>query len=254
MKKILLTIFLFIAFVMPALAEMSVTEVTIKFAQGNDAYKKAQYDQAVQSYEEILKGGRESGPVYFNLANSYFRLGKLGKAIVNYERALQLMPRDSDVRFNERYALSKVKQTEDAQTKTLVEKIITAHVRFYTVGEMVMIIIVLIGLLGVLYIAQLYIKSLKITAPFLALAVIIFLSIFSAGLFLKIEENKNTAIVLQDIQAKFEPRKEATTHFDLYEGSSVKVVSHETGWVKIKRFDGKLGWIENSAIEGLNVQ
>jgi tetratricopeptide (TPR) repeat protein len=235
-------------------AEMSEAEVQIKFSHGNDFYKQGQYDQAVQSYEDILLGGRESGSVYFNLANSYFRQGKLGKAILNYERALQLIPRDSDARFNYRYALNKIKQVEDAKEKTLIQKAIDAHVQFYTIGEMIVIILILVGLVVIFHVIQLYARNVKLFAPLISVLLFILIAIFSIGLFLKVTENKNTAIVLQDSQAKFEPRKEATTHFEVFEGSSVKVVGHESNWTKIKRFDGKLGWIENSAIEGINVQ
>lgn len=38
--------------------------------------------------------------------NAYFKLGNKGKAILNYERALQLLPRDADVKSNLVYARS----------------------------------------------------------------------------------------------------------------------------------------------------
>src|SRR4029077_19623718 len=44
--------------------------------------------------------GHESGPVYFNLGNAYFRAGNPGRAILNYERARRLMPRDPDLHAN----------------------------------------------------------------------------------------------------------------------------------------------------------
>ena len=63
------------------------------FVSGNLAYKEADYSKAVSEYEAIIKGGRESGAVYYNLGNSHFKMGEFGKAILNYERVRRLIPR-----------------------------------------------------------------------------------------------------------------------------------------------------------------
>jgi tetratricopeptide (TPR) repeat protein len=64
------------------------------FDEGNRLY------QALVSYERILTQGWKSGILYFNIGNAYFKLGELGNAILAYERALRLMPRDDDLRSN----------------------------------------------------------------------------------------------------------------------------------------------------------
>jgi tetratricopeptide (TPR) repeat protein len=76
------------------------------FFHANALYKDGQYDAAVQEYEQLLQSGRTSGNLYFNLGNAYFKAGKKGKAIVNYERARRLIPGDPDLRANLEYAQS----------------------------------------------------------------------------------------------------------------------------------------------------
>lgn len=68
--------------------------------QGNEAYQKEQYAQAAQAYESLAEAGRANAAVYYNLGNAYYRLRQPGRAILNYERALALSPRDGDARFN----------------------------------------------------------------------------------------------------------------------------------------------------------
>ncbi|GHT46501.1 hypothetical protein AGMMS49965_24090 [Bacteroidia bacterium] len=69
-------------------------------AEGNEAYAKGDYEQAVQHYEAALAANGESSEVYYNLGNAYYRLNRVAPAILNYERALLLNPGNKDARFN----------------------------------------------------------------------------------------------------------------------------------------------------------
>ena len=70
--------------------------------KGSDA--AARFDQAAREYEAILDRGYHNGQIFFNLANTYYRLGKTGKAIANYRRAQRLLPRDDAIAANLRQA------------------------------------------------------------------------------------------------------------------------------------------------------
>ena len=58
-------------------------------AEGDSAYIKEDYAAAIQIYEALLKNG-EAADVYYNLGNSYYKIGEIAKAVLNYERALLL--------------------------------------------------------------------------------------------------------------------------------------------------------------------
>ena len=70
------------------------------FQQADDEYAHQRYDVAIAKYEELVARGANHESVYYNLANAYFRNGNLGKAILNYERALARAPDSEDARFN----------------------------------------------------------------------------------------------------------------------------------------------------------
>ncbi len=70
------------------------------FQQGNEAYSRGEYDQAISKYEQLTAKAGYSPSVLYNLANSYAQSGKTGKAVLNYERALRLSPSDSDISGN----------------------------------------------------------------------------------------------------------------------------------------------------------
>lgn len=78
----------------------------VKKAEGDSAYMKNDYVSAIQIYESLLQEG-EAAEVYYNLGNSYYKTDNIGKAILNYERALLLQPDNGDIRTNLEIARSK---------------------------------------------------------------------------------------------------------------------------------------------------
>ncbi len=50
---------------------------------------------------------------------------------------------------------------------------------------------------------------------------------------------------------EFEPFKRATTHFTIYEGMKVETILEKDDWKKIRRIDGKMGWVESAALEAI---
>src|SRR3989338_3007101 len=73
-----------------------------RFAKANQLYRDEKHDKAARLYEEIVVA-TPSFEVYYNLGNAYFKSKQLGKAILNYERARRLSPRDRDVLANLSY-------------------------------------------------------------------------------------------------------------------------------------------------------
>ncbi len=70
------------------------------FQQGNEAYSRGDYQQAITLYEELTASSGYSPSVLYNLANSYAHSGKIGRAVLNYQRALRLAPGDADISGN----------------------------------------------------------------------------------------------------------------------------------------------------------
>src|SRR5207248_7338026 len=71
-----------------------------QFARANEEFGKKQFQEAIRDYEGVVKAGQWSAPLFYNLGNAYFRAGDLGRAILNYERALALEPRHPEATAN----------------------------------------------------------------------------------------------------------------------------------------------------------
>ena len=74
------------------------------FQEANTSYRTGDYAKAAERYESLIEQEPRVATFYYNLANAYVRLGKLSRAILNYEKALHLDPRNGDIRENLRYS------------------------------------------------------------------------------------------------------------------------------------------------------
>lgn len=81
-----------------------------------DAARRA-YQAAAGNFEALIDSGIENGKLYYNLGNTYVRLGKIGKAIACYRRAERLSPGDANLAENLRFARS-LQQDRIAQPAT----------------------------------------------------------------------------------------------------------------------------------------
>ncbi len=252
---VIITIIFFI-FPLAALAQSHSTSkdaALSEFVKAGMAYKDGNYPEAIKFYENILHNDLESGPLYYNLANSYFKQGALGKAILNYERAAQFIPRDSDLRANFQYALSQVKNHEAEAPRTIWQKIWEYHAAFYTVDEMTMILFLFVVLTALWQLLSLYFSwpSKSVRWGLLVLAVLFL--IYGNGFLEKLESESDKAVVINATPAKFEPRDAATVHFELPEGSKVKVLKREGLWLKVARPDGNEGWAPKANVENIKI-
>lgn len=66
------------------------------------------YREAAAGFEALRAAGVHNAALEYNLGNTYFRLGELGKAIAHYRRAQRLDPHDDKLAANLTYARRRV--------------------------------------------------------------------------------------------------------------------------------------------------
>ena len=60
---------------------------------------------------------------------------------------------------------------------------------------------------------------------------------------------KQAVVIAESSDCKFEPLEDATIFFSLSEGEAVFVGTVRKEWIKLRRFDGKQGWVKQADIE-----
>src|SRR3989338_2888126 len=112
--------------------------------QANAHYEKGEYSRAIEEYIRILDGGLESGNLYYNIGNSFLKLGKTGYAILCYERAKRCIPADSDLKSNLNYARSFVDgEAFDGAPKNIFIKTVTLPFRNLSLNSTAIFCIIL---------------------------------------------------------------------------------------------------------------
>ncbi|MFH1665894.1 MAG: tetratricopeptide repeat protein [Candidatus Omnitrophota bacterium] len=220
------------------------------FEMGNGYYEKGEYDRAAEAYEGIIARGDESGRVYYNLANAYFKSGRLGKAVINYERARYLMPRDGDLAANLAFARERV-IGKVAHQRSLWEWFpLRVYRGSFTANEFMLLSSAgYIGLI-IFLIAGLRLRVLARYRTYGIILAAAFILFNSAVAFHKAAETRNAAVVtVPQAAAMFGPFDSATKYFTLHEGMDVVVLKMKDDWYKVKRADGKIGWIKSGDVE-----
>ena len=254
MKKTVFALFLFVAsavFVDPAMSQDD-GELNPEraFYRANMYYEAGEYERAIEENEKILERGLRSGNLYYNLGNCYFKNGELGKAVLNYKRAARYIPTDSDLRSNYRYAVSLMKQRDPQEKRLPFTGWLDRAMSYLTMGQGIALALVIFYAFVVILIA---IHVFKRAGGFLALSTWILgaaLVLVLIPLCYKALEHERSGIVVNSIvDARFEPIEDATVHFPLYEGMMVYVLRERAGWYKIRRPDGRIGWVPGSSLE-----
>lgn len=246
-QRILWIVFLVLMLCRGSASAADSSEAVAKFVSAKNAYSAGDFEQAAADYEAIVALGWESGSVYYNLGNAYVKLKRLGKALINYERARRLIPRDGDLQFNIRFVESKLNLRNPDEN--IFEVLMRRHIEFYAIDEMIVLLIIFFFAGAAVFLVSMYFKwtpRLRVALVSLFGALLI---IFAAGLVRALQEREGAAVVTTASPALFEPRENATAHFDLAEGSRVKILRQDDSWVKIIRPDGKSGWVPKEKVE-----
>ncbi len=85
-------------------------------AEAGEAYAKQDYNRALSLYEQVAKTDGVSSELYYNIANTYYRLKERSKAIIYYERALKLDPSNSRARADLEFVREKAQISDDANS------------------------------------------------------------------------------------------------------------------------------------------
>ena len=223
-----------------------------KFAEANSLYAGSDYAGAVSLYEEIAAAGVESGDVYYNLGNAYYKLGKKGKAILNYERAVKYMPADEDLFANYSFVRTLLDIKQPVEDHAWHEKLFLAvRSLFSTEGWFVISGLLYLGIFIILGFSLYSYRLRRQLFMAAASSVILFvLSIFMfSGSYREYWKTSDGIIVDPKVQVRYSPSYSGAVAFEAAEGMKAGIVREQEGWSLIRMTRKNTGWIESDSIE-----
>ena len=192
--------------------------------------------------------------LYYNLGNAYFRDGKIGKSILNYERALDLRPADDDARHNLSVANSYVKDKID----NVPEFFLVTWVRSLRMSlssnawaaiSLILFAITLSAVLLYLLSGRLAIRKTGFYTGIIALLLFLLSLSFSSAERRQILHPEYAIVMHSSASVKSSPDNGSKELFIIHEGTKVKVVREIGQWKEIMIADGNKGWMNSDAIE-----
>ncbi len=227
-------------------ASILAAEPSAQFANANQEYAAGDFKAAIDDYEELVRSGRDTPNLFYNLGNAYFRKNDFGRAILSYERALALDPHHPEAEANLRIARDEARALELVPNRW--ERIFAfADENQYAPAASISFWI------GIFSVATWVLGRGRGRGP-IALS-ILSLSIFvmAVGASYELSRAKNgrgLAVVTGDkVEARLATADNANRVLTLPAGSEIKIVSQRGDWVYAVLPNNLRGWIPSNSAE-----
>ena len=226
------------------------------FENANSAYNAGQYENAVMLYKEILESGRHSAELYFNLANSYYRLNQVGESIFYFEKAKQLKPTDEDINVNSNFAQNMAIDAVEVLPKSQITQLREKTIDLFSQDAWAYFIILLAWFLVFFWGLYLWNKVPVIKRTFFIFSLVLGL-LLMGSLSIAVIKSSKTAdttygiLFNKKIEVWAEPNSRAEVLFLLHQGTKVQMLDQLQDWRKIRIANGSEGWIKNGRVRSL---
>ena len=222
--------------------------------QADEAYRQSDYATAIDQYEAVLASGYTSANLYYNLGNAYYRSNQMGRAILNYERALRLRPGMKEARENLALAESHTADRIVQLPKLFIVKWIDCMCTHITPSVWRVIWLVLFTLLAASVVVLVLGRSLTLKRTGLGCGIGTLVLLICATLLLLDSTHRYNAhaeAVILDAATtiKGSPEPQSVDKMILHEGTKATIGDSLTGWYKITIADGTTGWCRAESLE-----
>jgi tetratricopeptide (TPR) repeat protein len=239
-------LFLFILFT----SILNAQDLESRFNSANQAYADEDYQQAIELYSGILEEGVESGEVFFNLGNAYYKINDLGRAILYYEKAKKYIEGDPALEQNLKLAQLRIVDKIEPIPKLFIIDWWDQLIHIFSLdiwlwlclGIFFILTLLIAGLL--LYSRRVIYKLIWATSFLFILILIITLSVVY-----EFETTKFGVILDEKVSVVSEPDIDGTEIFILHEGTKVKINRNLDSWLEVSIPDGKIGWLKQTSLE-----
>ena len=251
MKRFLIYTILLFASVSATMAQPTSAE---RWEMGNKAYMDGAYDKAVEEFSAILEGGEYSMELYYNLANAYFKMEKIGKAILYYNKALRIAPSQEDVLHNLAIAETRTKDKITAVPEFFLHRwmrVVRNSVSCNAWGALSLLFFALILTFALLFLlaSRLGVRKAGFYGALCSMLLFVATTAFAISSRNDILTEDEAVVMSSAISVKSSPDRSATDLFVLHEGTKLRIVAEFDEWVEVVIADGKKGWTERKNIE-----
>src|SRR5215468_4644413 len=240
-----ITIFLAAAFVV-FLSASIFAQGDAEFAKANQEFSQSHFKEAISAYEALIRDGRWSANVFYDLGNAYFRARDFGRAILNYERALALDQHHPEATANLQLARDESRALELQPTR-LERYLQFASINQYTVAAAVAFWLGIFGIVALIFARR---RSGALLSLSILCLLVCGMAVWAIHTLDNGSEGRGLAIVTgNDVQARLATADTANSVLALPPGSEIKILSTRGDWMYAALPNDLRGWIQTKNAE-----
>jgi len=214
------------------------------------AYNNGEYDNAIQFFELTISGGISNGEIFYNLGNVYFEQGDIGNAMLNYRRAMQLIPRDLDlnIQMARVRSLRAALQSDTTQWLIFLEQATESFMTIMELSILTFVFWILFWFILALYrLRSTWRSALRFPLGLIFTALLTLCVLLGARLY--IYHYMPAAVVTIDSAPVYSgPSESYFRQYDLFSGSEIYIEDEKEGWYRFITPTNQVGWIDMNAI------
>jgi tetratricopeptide (TPR) repeat protein len=224
-------------------------------AQGNEMYRNGNYDIAVDYYGIALSSGLSNADLYYNIGNAYYRTGQMGRAILNYERALRLNPGMKDAKANLALANSRTADRITELPRIFIARWVDDLCTSVRPATWRIIWLCLLAIIGLSVVAlrlapTIALRKTGLVAAIVSTILIIIVTLLLIGSTNRYNARRDAIIMEPSIVLKASPEDKSTDKMILHEGTKVHILDKSlSGWYRVTIADGTTGWCHITDVE-----
>lgn len=222
-----------------------------EFRQANTCYQSDLFEQALTGYLGLTERGLVNFDLFYNLGNTYYRLGKLGPAIYWWKKAEMLRPEDANLRHNLRVSQKRILDEFNFH-EDLIETMQDSLATVITVKTaQVLVLIFTVALFGYMAIVNLVGFRKKRLYRRTRNALIILLALTALLISWRVwfgVTHRYGVIVADSVAALSEPKPDSQVVSMIHAGLTVRIVERKPGYRSILLPGNILCWIPVDAV------
>jgi tetratricopeptide (TPR) repeat protein len=222
-------------------------------SEGNRYYMNREFNMAARCYADVVARGYESGELYYNLGNAYFKQDKLAEAILYYEKALLIKPGDEDIRQNLALANARIIDKIDDIPDFFLKRWMALVQGIFSPDQWAVLGLVFFIIALACFMVFVIGNSLVTKKAGFSFGIILLVVSMTSGLFMfarihKIQQHNSAIIMVTSVNARSSPDEQSTNVFVLHEGTKVELTDSIKHWKEIRIADGNKGWVSDEVL------
>jgi tetratricopeptide (TPR) repeat protein len=215
-----------------------------KWDSANTAYEDGKYEQAKVDYVQMIESHEYSAELFYNLGNAWFKLDDLGRAILNYQRALILHPGFEEANANLQTAF-KIVGNDDPKT---IRDFLGAYADYFPIISAASFWIAVFCLLGALQKHTFYATFCGIVSIIAGILLVWSLTV-SIWIGSGLKDSSRALVIESAVDLKYGPAMSARPVESIQIGQPVQLISERGEWSFCRANTGNLGWILSRKVE-----